>query len=211
MKIYKLKIKKLFTNYLKNTIMKKVTFKVITVLALSLLTVNTFATVSNDEAKHDVKVSINAHSLVGISSTKLIQLQPVAPQVAGEGLDFSTEASTNSSIWLNYSSIVEKNANSISVSMDGKDLPKGVTIELVAGKDAGNGMGEVGQSSNEPLVLDKKAQTLISGIKNCYTGTGEGAGHQLTYSLKMNQTSENYKALASGSYDTTIYYTITEN
>jgi hypothetical protein len=209
MKIYKLK--KLFTNYLKNTIMKKVTLKVITVLALSLLTVNTFATVSNDEAKHDVKVSINAHSLVGISSTKLIQLQPVAPQVAGEGLDFSTEASTNSSIWLNYSSIVDKTANSISVSMDGKDLPKGVTIELVAGKDAGNGMGEVGQSSNEPLVLDKKAQTLISGIKNCYTGTGEGAGHQLTYSLKMNQTSENYKALASGSYDTTIYYTITEN
>jgi hypothetical protein len=120
MKIYKLK--KLFTNYLKNTIMKKVTLKVITVLALSLLTVNTFATVSNDEAKHDVKVSINAHSLVGISSTKLIQLQPVAPQVAGEGLDFSTEASTNSSIWLNYSSIVDKTANSISVSMDGDDI-----------------------------------------------------------------------------------------
>jgi hypothetical protein len=209
MKIYKLK--KLFTNYLKNTIMKKVTFKVITVLALSLLTVNTFAVVAKNDAQHNVKVNINAHSLVGISSTELIQLQPVAPQVAGEGLDFSTEASTNSSIWLNYSSIVEKTANSISVSMDGDVLPEGVTIELVAGSDAGKGMGEVGQSSKQPLVLNAKAQSLISGIKNCYTGTGEGAGHQLTYSLKMNQTSENYKALASGSYDTTIYYTITEN
>jgi len=191
--------------------MKKVTFKVITVLALSLLTVNTFATVSNDEAKHDVKVTINAHSLVGISSTNQIDLQPVAPVVAGDGLNFNTEASTNSSIWLNYSSIVEKNANSISVSMDGDKLPEGVTIELVAGSDAGKGMGEVGQSSNEPVVLDKKAQTLISEIKNCYTGTGEGAGHQLTYSLKMKQTTENYKALTSGSYTTTILYTITDN
>ena len=191
--------------------MKKVTFKVITVLALSLLTVNTFATVSNDEAKHDVKVTINAHSLVGISSTNQIELQPIAPVVAGDGLNFNTEASTNSSIWLNYSSIVEKESNSISVSMDGDLLPEGVTIELVAGSDAGKGMGEVGQSSNESVVLDKKAQILISEIGNCYTGTGEGAGHQLTYSLKMNQTSENYKALTSGSYNTTIYYTITDN
>jgi hypothetical protein len=206
-----LQIKKLFTNYLKNTIMKKVTFKVITVLALSLLTVNTFATVSNDEAKHDVKVTINAHSLVGISSTNQIDLSPVAPEVAGEGLNFDTEKSTNSSIWLNYSSIVEKNANSISVSMDGDKLPEGVTIELVAGNDAGKGMGEVGQSSNKPVVLSKEAQTLISGIKNCYTGTGEGAGHQLTYSLKMKPTTENYKALTSGSYTTTILYTITDN
>jgi hypothetical protein len=49
--------------------MKKVTFKVITVLALSLLTVNTFAVVAKNDAQHNVKVSINAHSLVGISST----------------------------------------------------------------------------------------------------------------------------------------------
>jgi hypothetical protein len=190
--------------------MKKVTFKVITVLALSLLTVNTFAVVIPKGAQHDVKVSINSHSLVGISSTNQIDLSPVAPEVAGEGLNFNTKASTNSSIWLNYSSIIDQSANSISVSMDGKDLPKGVTIELVAGKDAGKGMGAVGQSSNEPIVLSKNAQILISEIKNCYTGIGEGAGHQLTYTLKMKETTDNYKALTSGSYETTIYYTITE-
>lgn len=191
--------------------MKKVTFKVITVLALSVLTTNVFAVAIPKGAQHDVKVSINAHSLVGISSTNQIDLQPIAPEVAGDGLNFDTEASTNNSIWLNYSSIVEKNANSISVSMDGDKLPEGVTIELVAGNDAGKGMGEVGQSTKEPVVLNAKAQTLISEIKNCYTGKGDGAGHQLTYSLKMKQTSENYKALTSGSYSTTIYYTITDN
>lgn len=191
--------------------MKKVTFKAITVLALSVLTANAFAVAIPKGAQHDVKVSINAHSLVGISSTNQIDLQPIAPEVAGDGLNFDTEASTNSSIWLNYSSIIDQSANTISVSMDGDKLPEGVTIELVAGSDAGKGVGEVGQSSNVPVVLNNKAQTLISEIKNCYTGKGEGAGHQLTYSLKMKQTSENYKALTSGSYSTTIYYTITDN
>jgi hypothetical protein len=191
--------------------MKKVTLKVITVLALSVLTANTFAATTGKVAKHDVKVSINAHSLVGISSTNQIELNPVAPLVAGEGLNFDTEPSSNSSIWLNYSSIIDESYNSISVSMDGDKLPEGVTIEVVAGNDAGKGMGEVGQSSNEPVVLDKKAQTLISEIKNCYTGKGDGAGHQLTYSLKMKQTTENYKALTSGSYTATVLYTITDN
>jgi len=191
--------------------MKKVTLKVITVLALSVLTANTFAAVGGKEAKHDVKVSINAHSLVGISSSKPLELKPEAPVVAGDGLNFNTESATNNTIWLNYSSIVEKSANSISVSMDGDELPEGVTIEVVAGSDAGKGMGTVGQSSKEAVVLNLKAQTLISEIKNCYTGKGDGAGHQLTYSLKMKPSTENYKALTSGSFNTTILYTITEN
>ena len=124
-------------------------------------------------------MSINAHSLVGLSSTNQIELNPVAPVVAGEGLNFNTASSTNSSIWLNYSSIIiDKTSNSIAVSMDGDKLPEGVTIELVAGNDAGKGMGEVGQSSKAPVVLKNEAQTLISEIKNCFTGTGNGAGHQ---------------------------------
>lgn len=191
--------------------MKKVSLKVITVLALSVLTVNSFTAVAAKEAKHDVKVSINAHSLVGISSSKPIELKPEAPVEAGDGLNFDTESSVNNTIWLNYSSIVSNSANSISVSMDGDALPSGVTIELVAGSDAGKGMGTVGQSSKEAVVLDITAQTLISEIKNCYTGKGDGAGHQLTYSLKMKPTTENYTALTSGSYNTTILYTITEN
>lgn len=191
--------------------MKKVTLKVITVLALSVLTANTFAATTGKEAKHDVKVSINAHSLVGISSAKPLELKPEAPLVAGDGLNFNTESSTNNTIWLNYSSIVENSANIISVSMDGDELPEGVTIEVVAGSDAGKGMGTVGQSSTEAIVLNLNAQTLISEIKNCYTGKGDGAGHQLTYSLKMKPSTENYTALTSGSFNTTILYTITEN
>ena len=193
--------------------MKKVTFKVITVLALSVLTANTFAADLKKEAKHDVQVTIKEHSLVGLSSEQQIELQPEAPEFAGEGLNFNTTSSTNSSIWLNYSSIIDESANSISVSMDGDILPLGVTIELAAGSDAGKGMGEVGQSATGTvaIVLSDVGQTLISEINNCYTGTGDGAGHQLTYSLKMNQTTDNYKALTSDSFTTTILYTITDN
>jgi hypothetical protein len=37
-----------------------------------------------------------------------------------------------------------------------KDLPEGVTIELVAGSDAGKGMGAVGQSSKRTACSSAK-------------------------------------------------------
>ena len=167
---------------------------------------------SQSNAKHDIKVGISAHSLVGVSSASTITLEPAAPKVAGEGLDFSAASASDNSVWLNYSSILKgKSSNSISVSMDGDELPKGVDIELVAAEDAGKGKGEVGKTNKKTVVLSDKSQELVSGIKNCYTGTGSGSGHQLTYALKMNNESDNYKELTSGDFTTTITYTITDN
>lgn len=167
---------------------------------------------SQSNAKHDIKVGISSHSLVGVSSASTITLEPAAPKVAGEGLDFSASSASDNSVWLNYSSILKgKSSNSISVSMDGDELPKGVDIELVAAEDAGKGKGEVGKTNKKTVVLSDKSQELVSGIKNCYTGTGSGSGHQLTYALKMDKEGDNYKELTSGDFTTTITYTITDN
>lgn len=189
--------------------------KRITLLLTAVLVFGTTVFAASDDnkkASHDIKVGIPTHSLVGLSSTEMISLQPVAPDAAGEGLSFDTESATNSSVWLNYSSIVGKASNTISVSMKGQNLPKGVTIELVAAEDAGKGKGKIGNAKKKAIVLDESsAQNLITGIKNGYTGTGTGSGHRLTYTLKMDETSDNYEALTAKDFTTTITYTITSN
>lgn len=173
-----------------------------------------FAVVVNaqNSNSHGIKVGIPFYSLVGVSSTSTITLEPAAPTVAGEALDFTAGSATDNSVWLNYSSILKnKNqSNSISVSMDGDVLPTGVTIELVASEDAGNGNGSVGTTNSNVIVLKSQAQEVVGGIGNCYTGVGSGSGHQLKYSLKMDANSANYSALTSGDYNTTITYTITD-
>lgn len=166
----------------------------------------------NDGAHHDVKVGISDHALVGISSDATIELQPAAPEVAGDGLNFDVEDATDNSVWLNYSSILKNknSSNTISVSIDGDDLPGGVYIELVAAEDAGNGKGVVGETHDKKIALSGSSQEVVTGIKNCYTGSGSGSGHQLTYSLKLDN-EVSYGELASGSFTTTVTYTITDN
>ncbi|QIA09788.1 hypothetical protein [Draconibacterium halophilum] len=175
-------------------------------LVFGTLTVNAK---DKDKAEHNIKVGIPSYSLVGISSDATIALMPAAPETAGQGLDFDVESASDNSVWLNYSSIIKSSANSISVSMKGDNLPNGVTIELVAAEDAGKGKGDIGKTEKKTIVLSGDSQPVVTNIKNCYTGTGSSSGHQLTYTLKMDETSENYKALTAKDFDTTITYTIT--
>ena len=182
------------------------------IIAFALIFGITFsANAQSKTASHDVTVGIAKHSLIGISSVAPITLTPDAPTTAGEGLKFDVEGARNNSVWLNYSSIVGSGSNSISVAMTGNELPAGVTIELVAAEDAGAGNGKVGQAHEGAIVLSNSSQELISNIKNCYTGTGSSAGHQLTYTLKMDNSGNNYESLTSGNFTNTITYTITDN
>lgn len=197
---------KLQTNK-EHNIMKKLTILSVLILFLSLA-----VRAKDEQNSHAIKVGIPFYSLVGVSSDAVITLQPSIPTEAGNGLDFAAESASNNSVWLNYSSVLKnKNqSNSISVSMDGDDLPDGVSIELAAAEDAGNGNGTVGITNTKTILLGSKSCDVVDGIGNCYTGAGSGSGHQLKYTLKMDQTSANYGALVSGDFSATITYTITE-
>ncbi|WP_319482597.1 hypothetical protein [uncultured Draconibacterium sp.] len=191
--------------------MKKVTLTLAAIfLVFGTLTVNAKDNKGNkDKAEHNIKVGIPSYSLVGISSDATIMLEPAAPETAGQGLNFDVESASDNSVWLNYSSIIKSSANSISVSMKGDNLPNGVSIELVAAEDAGKGKGEVGKTDTKTIELSGDEKPVVTGIKNCYTGTGSSSGHQLTYKLKMEETSDNYKTLTAKDFETTITYTIT--
>lgn len=161
---------------------------------------------NKDEAKHSLNIEIGAHALVGLSSTNLITLKPVAPTKAGEGLDFSD--ASDESIYLQYSSIKATKENKITVSMT-NHLPDGVSVLLEAGSAQG-GKGQLGSSNNSKLTLTDSDQDLISGIGSCYTGTGSTDGHKLKYTLIMSDDAS-YEDLTSKTYANDVTYTITED
>jgi len=174
----------------------------------------TFATVvdnDNESTSHQVSIKINTHALVDVEDANgeatTINLNPTAPTEAGLGLDFSN--STDNSLWLNYSSIVSgKNERSVSASISG-NLPNGVSLSLATGDDAGKGKGKTGEAVNDAQVLTSSGTPIVSKIGSCYTGTGDQAGNNLTYSLKMDESK--YDKLVSGTYSITVNFTITED
>ena len=199
--------------------MKKVTL----ILAAVLFSAGvTFAQDNNDEttATHQVGITIPSFALVDVEApggeeAELINLTPsISALEAGEAIDFST--ATDNSLWLNYTSVIARgngsnsNERSITVALDDEDeLPEGVSILLTAGTVAENGNGNKGESEGQ-VILSETAQDLVSGIGSCYTGTGVLSGHQLTYTLSMDNGS--YADLFAGDdYEVIITYTITGN
>lgn len=106
----------------------------------------------------------------------------------GSGANRKLAAATIDSVWLNYSSIIERNnTNAICASFSSEELPAEISIKLSIGPDAGGGYGQVGVPS-EPIYLSTFPQTIISNIGSCYTGQGNSKGHLLyfTWELKSN-------------------------
>ena len=188
--------------------MKSLVLTFVTILVFSS---SIFAVAKADEMKsasHNISITINDLALIGISSTNgetNINLSPVAPTNAGEGLDFS-KASDNS-LWLNYSSIVSSSSAGRSITAKiVSDLPGGTSI-TVEPKSANNGKGNVGTTA-ALITLSDTEQKIVSGIGSCYTGKSASNGVQLNYKLNMDES--NYADLFNKQYGVTVTYTITD-
>ncbi|WP_111707362.1 hypothetical protein [Lutibacter citreus] len=168
---------------------------------------------SSDSEKdsHSLTIEIPQVALLDIesSTSKNISLTATAPTEAGEKVIFNQ---TNSDLWLNYSSIIEKNASrNVTVQITDGDVPEGVDLSVIATQYEGNGEGAMGTVDKNAIELnDNKAQTIIKGIGSAYTGNGAKQGHNLTYSLTQTKDAyENLKYTENNSL--TITYTLTDN
>ncbi|NOY96889.1 MAG: hypothetical protein GXO81_11080, partial [Chlorobi bacterium] len=94
------------------------------------------------------------------------------------------------------------------VQITNGSVPTGLTLTVTADADAGAGKGAVGTSAGL-VTLSATAQTLISGVKSCWTGNGSSKGHNLTYKLDLTS-ADNYSDLANADTDITITYTLTD-
>lgn len=167
---------------------------------------------SNDQQTVQIVIpEVAIIDLEAVSGTS-ITLSVDAPTEAGAPVSFAN--AVDSSVWLNYSSIIGSHTEAtraISARISSGSVPSGMKLVVVASNDAGNGDGKLGSSSGE-VTLSSINQTVVSGIGSCYTGTGASNGRRLKYQLKLNEAGGSYASIDFDESTTlTITYTISNN
>src|SRR5690554_4011183 len=193
-------------------IMKKLSIYLVNLVLVFGLSTAAFAQSNDSEtATHSINFDIPTSALIDIEGkdgNTNITLTPSAPTEAGLGYDFST--ATDNSLWLNYSSIVEKGkTRKITATLNnGQHLPKGLTLSVHAAVATNDGKGDKGKSTGSAVVLDHQSKEIINGIGSCYTGDGVSKGSNLSYNLNFDESE--YKFLVAENHNLTVTYTITD-
>ncbi len=151
-----------------------------------------------DFAILDIEEAANKNITLILSETNL---------EAGSIFDFSA---TDATLWLNYTAFAPKVSGSwetreVNVKID--ELVPGLDLKVLVGAATG-GIGTLGssQASASAVTLTTTDQAVITGIGSCYTGNGTSKGHNLTYSLAVN----NYSLIEAGTKSVTVTYTIAD-
>lgn len=192
------------------------------ILTTALFTMTLLAANAQDKStdNHKVKFEIPEIALLDIESsnkTNDITLTVEAPTEAGESVVLDN--AYDRSLWLNYTSIVNKNSSSkdnnrnVAVKISDGKVPGGLNLNVEAQSASSDGKGDKGKSVGTTLTLTSNDQDIITGIGSCYTGNGEGKGHQLVYSLELAKEGDAFGELDNDLNDTeiTITYTISDN
>lgn len=200
--------------------MKKLTIIIAAIISISASTKAFAANPKNDpKASHIIGITIPDVAIIAVQGPSgegtTISLSPVIDNLeAGEAVDFGT--AINNSLWLNYTSIIGKgNGNGqgnakirkIKAELD-QNLPNGLDL-LLEISQANSGSGQIGTATQNKVSLKKGTSWVIDDIGSCYTETGEGKGHRLTYSLEMKE--KQFDKLVAESFTVQVTYTITDN
>jgi hypothetical protein len=140
---------------------------------------------------HNVNISIPEVALLDVvgaggSHTASIDLAGTAPSIAGEQMTFGP-AATNSTIWMNYSSIIKSGSlRNVTVTITTGSVPAGLKLTVLAG-DVTSGKGTKGTAASAITFLNSTdltiPQNIFTGIGSVYTEAGNGKGSNLTYTL----------------------------
>lgn len=162
---------------------------------------------------HTIAITIPEVALVDIepAATKNITLGFTAPTEAGLPI---TPNASNTTLWLNYSSIKSVADPTRNVSVKLNALIPGIDIHVTAAAATGAGGGTLGTPAAQ-LTLSAADQTIVSGIGSAYTGNGANNGHNLTYALAAGSGPGGVAAYAdlqaTATAMATVTYTISDN
>jgi len=198
--------------------MKKLVLIIASVFSITtFVSANAPSNEGGNKASHNIGINIPDLAIIAVYGPSgqgaTIFLTPETENLeAGEAVDFST--ATDNSLWLNYTSITTEKGNSgnmntrrIKAELD-KNLPNGLDLMLEISQ-ATTGSGDIGNATNDKISLKKGPTWVIDKIGSCYTETGESKGHQLTYSLGVED--NKYDKLVAESFSVQVTYTITDN
>ncbi|MFP3599054.1 hypothetical protein [Chryseobacterium sp. SIMBA_029] len=185
-------------------------------LSLSLIALAVSAGMNAQDTNtdnHTIAITIPEVALVDIepAATKNITLGFTAPTEAGLPI---LPSASNTTLWLNYSSIKSVADPTRNVSVKLNAIIPGIDIHVTAAAATGAGGGTLGTPSAQ-LTLSAVDQTIVSGIGSAYTGNGANNGHNLTYALAAGSGPGGVAAYADLQASTTtvatVTYTISDN
>jgi hypothetical protein len=140
---------------------------------------------------------------ISISAVNPVEMNFSAPINPGNPIRIITDKSK----WLNYNITVDPEDPfvSITVEITSGTIPQGLQLELEASAFQSFGGGSPGTPAGK-LTLGSQPQVLIENIGTCNSGTGDYAGHQLTYTFSISDYSIALSSLSS----VEILFTITQ-
>ena len=160
-----------------------------------------------DTDQHDMTLSLQEFAIMDIERNTEVELSIDTPTEAGAPLNSGFETIDNS-VWLNYTSAIANNSTqrNILVQLNSNINLNGIELRLQSANAQNGGAGDLGMPSGQ-ILLSSSPQILISGIGGCYTGDGVNVGHQLTYTLNV----EDYNSLTNQAETTfEVIFTITD-
>ncbi|WP_435356569.1 hypothetical protein [Emticicia sp. SJ17W-69] len=191
----------------------KTTIQKLSIMVISIIVLGLTNSIAQDTKtdNHTIIINIPEVALLDLelSTSKNISMNFTAPVEAGNSL---VPPANNTSLWLNYSSIVTASGAdaSRSVSVKANATIPGVDIKLTAAADAGAGAGTKGTPVASGLTLTTSDQAIITSVGSCWTDTGISKGHQLTYAVGPTSAAT-YSNIVSGSNTITVTYTLSDN
>jgi hypothetical protein len=161
---------------------------------------------------HNLTITIPEVALLDLeapSNNTDVSLIGTASSEAGEAVEFNA---TNSTIWLNYSSIIGgSNKRNITAKITSGNVPAGLSLKVQAGAaNTSFGNGDFGTPAAAALVLNDSDTEIISNVGSVYTGDGVNKGHNLTYSLVQSGSYEDLRHNGAGE-TLVITYTLSDD
>ena len=155
---------------------------------------------------HTIGITIPAVTMLRIAPTasKNITMDFTAPSTAGDPIVAPTN---NTSLYLQYSSIMTASATGRKISVQASATVAGLTIAVTAANPGATNLQGAGGTISS---LGTTATDIITGITSCATGTGSTDGSNLTYSIATTSASA-YQNIRSGTSSITVTYTLADN
>lgn len=156
-------------------------------LVLAMVAFSSAVAQDKKDQVHDVKIDLPEVALLDVESKSnlSIVIAAQAPEEAGLPLDLSK--STNSDLWINYTSIVgskKEPSRQVTAQITSGAVPDGLRLFVEAANAKGKGNGKFGKPSGK-VHLSSNPKNIITNVGSSYTGDGPDNGHQLTYILEM--------------------------
>ncbi len=152
-----------------------------------LQAISTMLTAQVATGDHSVQFTIPTIAILDIEpNNAAIHLSFAPPNEAGNPITIS-ESGSNGSKYLNYTSAIATGGSSrqVTVQLTSGAVPPGLLLRVQASTALAGGGGVKGVPAG--LVnIGQTAKNLITGIGRCFTGDGTGYGHQLTYSIVID-------------------------